>query len=589
MVTINNASGKTNTDKLRKHLDFNVFYKQIEKNISDYLHKTPETEQEAEIIKILTEYKENSTKGDNESRKVMKEHIRTLLLKGFDIYEINEYDEPTDSVLGHLNLSDDSEELEYIIPFSDPSSLTATEKFEILLYKNYKLESNDRDGAFGRLLEKYPIYHKKRQTKDYTSHNYEYDVNDINYMYQEENISLSFAEKLDIITQRVYEEAYGLKVLDMLAYSDINEVGFSNDGDYVYCWANIKIHLSFLKLTEKEARVVQDKAISFDKTVGQLDISNPEKLCHRADGARITVTQFPYSSARNICIRNFNKSNTSFNELITMDKLRTMMTAMVKLGKSICMQGGLGTGKSTSMVSMFEITEDYFHIGLVEDYFEQHIMKKYPYKRVVELQSINNKTLQDAVKTILRMSIDVAGLGECRDGNALYAFIQLVQSVSIAAWFTTHINRPETTIPRLKNLLMSTGIYNTEQSAVMDLIHNINIIYQHEIVDGNRLITKVVEIEPLVETSFTHSDNLNLGTDLNTLQKLYYIQQIQNNTSNMYRLNPLMEMVEGELKYINYPSERMISEARKNKLNNSYLHELLSAMEKDIGTPCRYI
>lgn len=587
MINMNNSTNISLTDRLKKYLEFECFYKQIEKNINDYIHKPTKTAQEAEIIRILTQYKENSTKGDNESRKVIKDHIRNVLLNGFTIYDTKDDNEPIDSVIGSLNLDITNNYIEYIIPFDSQKLLTPTEKFEILLYKNYKLEENGRDGAFNQLIAKYPIYRKERNTEDYTSFNYELNENDINTMYERENINLSFVEKIDILTQRIYEEIYGLNVLDILAYSDINEVGFSNDGYYVYCWADIKIHLSFLKLSEKEARVVQDRAISFDKTVGQLDISNPEKLCHRADGARITVTQFPYSSARNICIRNFNKSNTTYRDLIKQEKVRTMMTAMIKTGKSICMQGALGTGKSTSMVSFFEVLDDFLHVGLVEDYFEQHIMKKYPYKRVVELQSINNKTLQDAVKTILRMSIDVAGLGEVRDGNALYSYIQLVQSVSVAAWFTTHINRPETTIPRLKNLLMSTGIYNTEQSAVMDLIHNINIIFQHEIINGTRLITKIVEIEPLVETSYTHTDSLDLNMNLDTLQKLYYIQQFQNNTTNMYRLNTLLELVDDELKYINYPSQRMLKEAKKSKSNMKYMYTLLEAMEKDIGKPCK--
>ncbi|MGE5629799.1 MAG: ATPase, T2SS/T4P/T4SS family [Caulobacteraceae bacterium] len=578
---------KQNVDRLSHYLEFDSFYKQIEKNINDFLHKPPETNQEAEIIRILKDYKENSTKGDNESRKVMKEHIRTLLLNGFTVYEINDAGEPVNNLLYEkVYISDNNSFIEYIIPFEKPEQLTPVEKFEIILYKNSKKSVSGMDSAFKEVLRKYPFYHKVRELNDYISNNYEYDESDIADIYNRENVHLTFRDKVEVLTQRIYEEVYGLKSLDMLAYSDVNEVGFSYSGEYVYCWCDIKIWLSFIKLSENQARVVQDKAISFDKNIGQLDISNPEKLCHRADGARITVTQFPYSSARNICIRNFNQSHSSFGELIQLNKLRALMVAMVRMGKSICMQGGLGTGKTTTMEVMFEILDDYLHIGLVEDYFEQHIMKKYPYKRVVELQSINSKTLHDAVKTILRMSIDVAGLGECRDGNALYAFIQLVQSVSVAAWFTTHINRPETTIPRLKNLAMSTGIYSTEQSAVMDLIHNINIIFQHEIIDNKRQITKVVEVEPLVETHFAYGDNLTMDTELERLEKLYYIQHIQNNTSNMYRLNTLMEIRDGELKFVNYPSQRLINDANRNKSNMEYLNKLLEIMEADIKSPC---
>ena len=230
---------------------------------------------------------------------------------------------------------------------------------------------------------------------------------------------------------------------------------------------------------------------------------------------------------------------------------------------------------------MYELLDDYLHIGTVEDYFEQHVMEKYPYKRIVEAQAINGKELLDAVKTMLRMSVDVANIGEVRDGNALFSFIQLVQSVSVAAWFTTHITNPETTVPRLKNMLTGTGRYFSEQSAVMDIIHYINMIFQHEIVDGRILITKVVEIVPLV-SAFSEVD---YGREWagEKLQKLYYIQQIQNNPYNMFRLNTIMEMKGENIRFVNYPSARMIEKARKIRGAWKYIKKLVCMVESDTG------
>jgi hypothetical protein len=179
------------------------------------------------------------------------------------------------------------------------------------------------------------------------------------------------------------------------------------------------------------------------------------------------------------------------------------------------------------------------------------------------------------------MSVDVANIGEVRDGMALFSFIQLVQSVSIAAWFTAHITNPETTVPRLKNMLIGTGRYFSEQSAVMDIIHYINMIFQHEIINGQIMITKVVEIVPLVACS---SDfNYTMRTEDAMLKKLYYIQQIQNNPYNMFRLNPIMQMENGAVKLINYPSARMIEKAKKNSNAWKYMKKLISLIEVDTG------
>jgi hypothetical protein len=208
-------------------------------------------------------------------------------------------------------------------------------------------------------------------------------------------------------------------------------------------------------------------------------------------------------------------------------------------------------------------------------------MEKYPLKRIVEGQAINGKDLLDVVKTMLRMSVDVANIGEVRDGKALFAFIQLVQSVSIAAWFTTHITNPETTVPRLKNMLIGTGRYFSEQSAVMDIIHYINMIFQHEIIDGHIMITKVVEIVPLVAASC--ESDYSQDTDNEQLQKLYYIQQIQNNPYNMFRLNTIMQRSDGIERFVNYPTERMIGKAKKHSEAWKYVKKLIKQIEQDTG------
>jgi Flp pilus assembly CpaF family ATPase len=241
--------------------------------------------------------------------------------------------------------------------------------------------------------------------------------------------------------------------------------------------------------------------------------------------------------------------------------------------------GGLGSGKTTTMNVMYELLDDFLHIGTVEDYFEQHVMEKYPFKRIVEGQAINDKDLLDVVKTLLRMSVDVANIGEVRDGKALFAFIQLVQSVSVAAWFTTHITNPETTVPRLKNMLIGTGRYFSEQSAVMDIIHYINMIFQHEIIDGQRMITKVVEIVPLVAAS--SDSDYSMETEKEVLEKMYYVQQIQSNPYNMFRLNIIMQRSEGMQRFVNYPSKRMIEKARKNSDSWKYVKNLIKLIEKD--------
>ena len=567
---------------LEKYLIIDSLCLHIEKYINNFINSDSADEQEKKIISLLRDYKEKSTSGLPEAREIIKSHIKNSILKGFDLYMENEKGGLDDvSIYEGISIDETNGLIDSIMPFNDSKNLTAREKFQVILYKNRTSEWNGRDGAFKRIMSKYPCCDKTREAEGYKSLRYEYNKEDIENIYKDESYLLSFIDKVEIVTQRLYEEIFGLKHIDALAYSDINEVGFANNGRYIYCWCGKKIWLSFMEISEDDARVIQDRAISFEKHCPQLDVSHPEILCHRGDGARITVTQRPYFSARNLCIRIFNQSSAGFMDLITKDRLRTLIIALVKSGESICLQGGLGSGKTTTMNVMYELLDDFLHIGTVEDYFEQHVMEKYPYKRIVEGQSINDKELLDVVKTLLRMSVDVANIGEVRDGNALFAFIQLVQSVSVAAWFTTHITNPETTVPRLKNMLIGTGRYFSEQSAVMDIVHYINMIFQHEIINGRIMITKVVEIIPLVSTS---SDcDYNMEDESEQLEKLFYIQQIQSNPYNMFRLNTILHRVDGTARFVNYPSRRMLDKARKTSESWKYVKNLISLIEADTG------
>lgn len=567
---------------LKKSLIIDKLLQHIEKYFFHYINSDPEDEQEKKIVLLLRDYKERSTSGLPEARNVIKAHIKNLLLTGFTIYHEGQDLSLTDKCLfEEVKLSEENKLADCILPFDEPEKLTGREKFEIILYLNREIGRNGRDSAFKNLLDRHRSYEKTRKTEYYESLVYEYDNEDIDRIYSIEAKELDFADKLEIIAQRIYEELFGLKHIDILAYSDINEVGFSNDGRYIYCWCSRKIRLGFMALDEGDARVVQDRAISFGRYSPQLDVSHPEILCHRGDGARITVTQKPYFSSRNLCIRIFNQSSSGFLDLITIEKLRALIIALVKTGESICLQGSLGSGKTTTMNIMYELLDDCLHIGTVEDYFEQHIMDKYPGKRIVEGQSINGKELSDVVKTMLRMSVDVANIGEVRDGNALFSFIQLVQSVSVAAWFTTHITNPETTVPRLKNMLTGTGRYFSEQSAVMDIIHYINMIFQHEIINGQIMITRIVEIIPLV-AAFSELDYRN-EPDIEKLRRLYYLQQIQGNPNNMFTLNTIMEMKGGNMKFVNYPSVRMIEKSKKSNSTWKYVNRLLKMIEEDTG------
>ena len=129
-------------------------------------------------------------------------------------------------------------------------------------------------------------------------------------------------------------------------------------------------------------------------------------------------------------------------------------------------------------------------------------------------------------------------------------------------------------------MLMGTGKYSTEQSAVMDIISYINCIFQHEILDGKRMITKIVEIIPLINA--TNDFEISADMEKEKLEKMLIVQQLKSNINNMYRLNYIMECDEtGKLNFVNYPSINMVKKAYKAQNAFNYMRQLISLIQEE--------
>jgi hypothetical protein len=85
----------------------------------------------------------------------------------------------------------------------------------------------------------------------------------------------------------------------------------------------------------------------------------------------------------------------------------------------------------------------------------------------------------------------------------------------------------------------------------------------------------------MVNTAFDYGFDINLNTEEEVLQKLYYIQQIQNNPNNMYRLNRIMDARDGIPKFINPPSEHILKKAKLSIDSWSYMESLLKLIENE--------
>ncbi len=139
------------------------------------------------------------TYGDVNDKKYVKELIYDILAKEYGVTETN---------------------ISKAIPFDVPSLLTAQDKFDILIYC-YKKEFGYE--ALTELIKKYNLAVLKYVDGE-TKPSYVITSNEIDDIYETENIALSFSDKLSVVVQRIYQHYKGYSSIDEVRDMNIDGV-----------------------------------------------------------------------------------------------------------------------------------------------------------------------------------------------------------------------------------------------------------------------------------------------------------------------------------------------------------------------------
>lgn len=139
------------------------------------------------------------TYGDVNDKKYVKELIFDLLAKEYGVTETN---------------------ISKAIPFDIPSLLTAQDKFDILIYA-YKKEFGYE--ALTEMIKKYDLAELKFLEGE-TKPSYVITEDEISEIYEKEKISLSFADKLAVVVQRIYQHYKGYSSIDEVRDMNIDGV-----------------------------------------------------------------------------------------------------------------------------------------------------------------------------------------------------------------------------------------------------------------------------------------------------------------------------------------------------------------------------
>ena len=346
------------------------------------------------------------TYGDVNDKRYVKELIFDLLEKEYGVTESN---------------------ISKAIPFDIPSLLTAQDKFDILIYA-YKKEFAYE--ALTELIKKYDLAELKYLEGE-TKPSYVITEHEIEEIYEKENIVLSFADKLAIVVQRIYQRYKGYSSIDEVRDMNIDGVsgGVSGlpesflsqvaqtDGDYLNqvvehkvpracdsIWIFFQgksIRLAFLSFgTEAELKRVCQNIYKYNNP-GQLSDTNGYKINEMKDGSRVVVVRPSFSETWAFFVRKFDVKRSTleqwFKGEVGSDESIELLKYLVKGARIISITGEQGCGKTTMLMGMIENIYETMNIRVQETAFELHLRKIYPTRNILTFRETETISGQEGL------------------------------------------------------------------------------------------------------------------------------------------------------------------------------------------------
>ena len=304
------------------------------------------------------------TYGDVNDKKYVKELIYDLLAKEYGVDETN---------------------ISKAISFDVPSLLTPQDKFDILIYV-YKKDFGYE--ALTELIKKYNLAQLKYLEGE-SKPSYVITAQEIEDIYEKENITLTFEDKLSVVVQRIYQHYKGYSSIDEirdmnidgisggvsgLPESFLSQVAQTSSGDYLAQVSEHKvpracdsiwiffqgksIRLAFLSFgSESELKRVCQNIYKYNNP-GQLSDTNGYKINEMKDGSRVVVVRPSFSETWAFFVRKFDVKRSTLEQWFKgepgCDDSIALLKYLVKGARIISITGEQGCGKTTKLMGMIE-------------------------------------------------------------------------------------------------------------------------------------------------------------------------------------------------------------------------------------------
>ena len=540
------------------------------------------------------------TYGDVNDKKYVKELIFDILSKEYGVDEMN---------------------VSSAIPFDTPSLLTAQDKFDILIYV-YKKELGYE--ALTELIKKYKLAELKYVQGD-TKPCYVITEEEISDIYEKEKIVLSFADKLNVVVQRVYQHYKGYSSIDEirdmnidgvsggvsgLPESFISQVAQTDGGDYLSqiqehkvqracdsIWIFFQgksIRLGFLSFgTEAELKRVCQNIYKYNNP-GQLSDTNGYKINEMKDGSRVVVVRPSMSETWAFFVRKFDVKRATLEQIVLYpgkEDTINLLKYLVKGARIISLTGEQGCGKTTMLMAMIENIYETMNLRITETAFELHLRKIYPTRNILSMRETDTIAGQECLDVQKKTDGSVNIIGEVATDPVASWMIQSAQVASKFTLFTHHAKTFPDLVTALRNSMLRAGVFKNEKTAEEQVVQVLNFdIHLVKDYKGNRYIERITECIPVEnknEYTFDHRKEKTLEGKFDKFfdNATYYFMKTTD--KQLYTYKNILEYIDGEYVITNKISDNNIREMRLN-MNDDDAEEFDRFCERNWGKESVY-
>ena len=517
------------------------------------------------------------TYGDVNDKKYVKELIYDILEKEYGVTETN---------------------ISKAIPFDIPSLLTPQDKFDILLYA-YKKEFAYE--ALTELIKKYNLAELKYVAGE-TKPSYVITEEEIAEIFEKENITLSFSDKLAIVVQRIYQHYKGYSSIDEVRDMNIDGVsgGVSGlpesflsqvaqtSGDYLTQIAEHKvpracdsiwiffqgksIRLGFLSFgTEAELKRVCQNIYKYNNP-GQLSDTNGYKINEMKDGSRVVVVRPSFSETWAFFVRKFDVKRSTLEQWFKgepgSDESIELLKFLVKGARIVSITGEQGCGKTTMLMGMIENIYDTMNIRVQETAFELHLRRIYPTRNILTFRETDTISGQEGLDVQKKTDGSVNIIGEVATDPVASWMIQAAQVASKFTLFTHHAKTFPNLVTALRNSMLRTGVFKNEKTAEEQVVSVLNFdIHLTKDFRGKRYVERITECIPVEdknEYTFDHRKESTLEGKFDKFfdNATHYFTKVTDRQLYIHR--NILEYVDGEYIITNPITEQNLREMRNN-------------------------